>query len=592
MTTTTNIGHAQNGGDTVVRSLQGTITNESGGPVAGAKIEVGAYTAGLGFRIVASAITDVNGYYTVPSYTRYLGDEVFVILTIQGNVIINTLQSETFNFQIPQQRATVTGKITYMDEYETPIAGYPLRLNVYLGNGGRIDIASTVTDSEGNYTFSFIAGQFNSVYGPNMFKLIFNDHFDQVFELLPGAHRTVNYQTADIRPPFLNGYLEGEIIDQWDVPVDNAVVSLVGTNTPIFQAGNYFSADVLRGGNHTLKVIAPGYLPLEQNIVINGGRQQLRLKLIKSNQPPVVEAHAERTPDRNGWYNKDVTVSFTAQDEDSQLTIDPPIQVTTEGANQVISGSATDSGGLTGTGNITLSIDKTAPVTEASVSGNVLKDNWYRSDSLVALTSNDQLSGVERTEYSNNQGSTWLPYSESIAIKEDGKHTLLFRSTDRAGNTEATKSVEVNIDKTLPTLKLKLNTYKLSPVNRKFRPIEVTVDSADNGSGIAAVELTSITITESKKAYIPKKNSSDIQNADYGTNDTSFKLLADVSKKNTSREYLITYTVSDQAGNTTTSSAIVTVTKSKQHNDDEDDDDDDDNDDEDDEENDDDDNED
>lgn len=137
-----------------------------------------------------------------------------------------------------------------------------------------------------------------------------------------------------------------------------------------------------------------------------------------------MEAHAERTPDRNGWYNKDVTVSFTAQDEDSQLTIDPPIQVTTEGANQVISGSATDSGGLTGTGNITLSIDKTAPVTEASVSGNVLKDNWYRSDSLVALTSNDQLSGVERTEYSNNQGSTWLPYSESIAIKEDGKHTL------------------------------------------------------------------------------------------------------------------------------------------------------------------------
>ncbi|MCU6709056.1 carboxypeptidase-like regulatory domain-containing protein [Paenibacillus sp. J5C_2022] len=575
------LAHAQNEGDPVVRSHQGFITDENGQPVGGATIQIATYSYERGFHLVASAVTDEDGYYTIPSYTRYLGEAVTVILNIQEFVVVNEFQAqpEVFDYQLPEQRTVLTGKVTYTDTYETPIEGYPLRLKVYLGGRvGYIDVATAVSDRDGNYRFSLAGGHFFSARGTNTYSMFHNNGYEMTsYRLDPGDHRTADQRVSDMAPPqYLNGVIEGQIIDEAGSPIHNAEVEIIGEDVALQYTGSVFDTGVIRGGLHHIRVTAPGYLPQEESIYVNGRLYPLQFELIH-NDPPIVQAHADRAPDRNGWYNEDVTVSFTASDDDSELEIDPPVLVATEGANQVISGSATDSGGMTGTGSITINIDKTAPSTEAAVSGNVHND-WYSSDVHVALLSSDSLSGVEYTEYSLDQGSTWLPYNEAITIASEGENKLLYRSMDRAGNTELPKTLDVNIDKTRPTLELALNQYKLSPANHKMIPIHVSVDSVDIGSGIEKIVLSSITYNESNKAKNekkPKKRLADIQNADYGTNDTSFELRAEASKKNAIREYIITYTATDRAGNVATASAVVTVTNGKKDDDDDRDDDDD-----------------
>jgi hypothetical protein len=559
MTTSTNISYANEVGDQVIRSLKGTITDESGQPVEGATVQVGAYSPNTGFYLITSAITDEEGVYAIPSYSKTLGDAVSAIINVKGNVVVFEVQSEILDFQIPEQKTTITGKITYVDEFATPVSNYPISLSVYLGRGGRIYIANVRTDSEGNYTMSVIPGEFNSARGVNQFSLIYNNNSENVVELHSGDYKVINQQVSDMHPgTYLNGRLEVDVTDESDVPIQDAVAELAGTEIPLFQAGNYFFSDVIKGGSFTVRVTAPGYMPTEENIEINGGVYRLSLKLIKIN-PPIVIAMEERAPDYNGWYNKDVWVSFQAFDEDAEPMVDPPFLVSTEGVDQAITGSAIDADGLKGTGTTYVSLDKTAPVTEALVSESASNGYWYNSDVHVSLSSNDNLSGIEHIAYSLDNGRTWSDYDGAITISKEGENTLLYRSTDQAGNKEQQNQLVVNIDKTTPTLQLTLNRYALSPANNKMIQIHAIVDGVDAGSGIAAIKLTSITSSEANHSSGSGNKLIDIQNAEYGVYDTVFDLRAEDSGNGPEREYRIIYTASDKAGNVAIASAIVIV---------------------------------
>ena len=68
---------------------------------------------------------------------------------------------------------------------------------------------------------------------------------------------------------------------------------------------------------------------------------------------------------------------------------------------------------------------------------------------MVTLTATDTGSGVASTTYSIN-GETWTAYVNPFSITAEGTTTILYYSSDKAGNKEATNTLIIKIDKTAP----------------------------------------------------------------------------------------------------------------------------------------------
>ncbi|WP_247676623.1 Ig-like domain repeat protein, partial [Micromonospora sp. M51] len=106
----------------------------------------------------------------------------------------------------------------------------------------------------------------------------------------------------------------------------------------------------------------------------------------------------------------------------------------------------------------------------------------------ITLTGADEAggSGLASTEYQLDGATTWTAYTAPVAVSGDGEHELRFRSTDKAGNVEATKTVSVKIDATAP-----VTTATFAPANDAGwhnGTIPVVLASTDAGSGVKTVE--------------------------------------------------------------------------------------------------------
>lgn len=98
--------------------------------------------------------------------------------------------------------------------------------------------------------------------------------------------------------------------------------------------------------------------------------------------------------------------------------------------------------------------DTTPPTTTATTTGTLGKNGWYTSNVLVTLTATDTESGVASTTYSLNSGVIWSTYTAPITITQEGSTTILYRSTDKAGNREATNTLVIKIDKAAPEVRM------------------------------------------------------------------------------------------------------------------------------------------
>ncbi|MEK6840088.1 MAG: hypothetical protein AABX72_04035, partial [Nanoarchaeota archaeon] len=98
--------------------------------------------------------------------------------------------------------------------------------------------------------------------------------------------------------------------------------------------------------------------------------------------------------------------------------------------------------------------DITKPETNISVEGTVGDNNWHLSNVQITLNAQDDNSGILKTEYSLDNGNTWDIYTVPILISENGETTILYKSTDNAGNTEIQKEYLLKIDKTAPEAKI------------------------------------------------------------------------------------------------------------------------------------------
>jgi Pro-kumamolisin, activation domain/Bacterial Ig-like domain (group 3) len=184
---------------------------------------------------------------------------------------------------------------------------------------------------------------------------------------------------------------------------------------------------------------------------------------------PTIAASTNPTTSSTIWVNKPVVVSLTATDPGGAAasgiqttyyavnsgTCYPgsvstcsvygsPFTISAQGQNYVYIFTADKAGNFSPEPYIWVSIDTTAPTTTAALSGTLTGGSTYSTPVTVTLNATDALSGIASTSYQVDGGATQT-YSGAFAVSTTGAHTIKFHSVDKAGNTEATKSVSFTV---------------------------------------------------------------------------------------------------------------------------------------------------
>jgi len=176
---------------------------------------------------------------------------------------------------------------------------------------------------------------------------------------------------------------------------------------------------------------------------------QLTIKIDKT--PPTITGAPTIAPNQNGWWNTDVTIHYTAQDELSGIdTVTPDTIISTEGANQTLTGTAVDQAGNTASYTVDkINLDKTKPQINITSPG---ENQEYILNQKVnaAWTTSDNLSGVETAQGTVADGNEF----NTATV---GENSFTVEATDLAGNQES-KTIKYYV---------RYNYTSLSPANGK-----------------------------------------------------------------------------------------------------------------------------
>lgn len=183
------------------------------------------------------------------------------------------------------------------------------------------------------------------------------------------------------------------------------------------------------------------------------------------------------------------------------------------------------------------------------------QNGWYTTKPTVSLNANDNCSGIATTEYSTDGGETWQPYGGSFAINNEGITTLLYRSTDRASNTETPKSITLKIDTTAPVVTLSATPSVIWPANNQTVNVRINGSGTDSVSGLANVSYV-ITDEYGIPLNLPLRGLT-------GSSSSWTEVLAVEARREGTdldgRIYIVVATLTDVAGNSTTATTNIVV---------------------------------
>jgi hypothetical protein len=199
--------------------------------------------------------------------------------------------------------------------------------------------------------------------------------------------------------------------------------------------------------------------------------------------PPTINHAFDPQPNANGWLNDDVKVTFSCADMGGSgiSSCTEPQTVTSEGKDQTVTGTATDTASNTATDPAKVSIDKTAPTIKATADRSANASGWYDAGVRVSFACADALSGIDT-----------CPTPKTVG--EGADQSANATAADAAGNTATAGVAHINVDETAPTLAGKPE----SPANADgWYSDDVTVDwsCADGLSGLAGDCPSSSTVT-------------------------------------------------------------------------------------------------
>jgi len=161
------------------------------------------------------------------------------------------------------------------------------------------------------------------------------------------------------------------------------------------------------------------------------------------NIAPTVGHTLSPAPNAGEWNNTNVTVTFTAKDDDTGsgvASFSPPVTVSTETAGLVIKGTAFDTAGNMSTDSVTVKLDKTAPTLSAAITkGTKTASGWYNGPVTVTFSCGDALSGVAICP-------------DPVTLTKNGVNSATGTATDNAGNSASISIEGVYIDQEKPTM--------------------------------------------------------------------------------------------------------------------------------------------
>lgn len=166
---------------------------------------------------------------------------------------------------------------------------------------------------------------------------------------------------------------------------------------------------------------------------------------------PVTTANAP-----GGWVNQDTTVLFNATDASSGVAASyfrlnggeqqtgNAVTLTAEGIHTLTYWSVDWAGNVEQQQTVTVSIDKTAPVTAATSTPALPKNGWYAKEASVSFSaSSDAASAVSGTYFKVDGGAQQA--GNTVALNTKGLHTVEYWSADMAGNEESKQLMTVKI---------------------------------------------------------------------------------------------------------------------------------------------------
>ena len=149
--------------------------------------------------------------------------------------------------------------------------------------------------------------------------------------------------------------------------------------------------------------------------------------------PPTITARVEPAANAAGWHAVAPLVSFDTSDGESGVaSVSPPVRVESDGAGQVVTGTARDNAGNEASTSVTVNVDRTAPTLAVltPAAGSTVSTGAI----VLQGTAQDATSGLDAVSCNGTPATVnGSAYSCALTLAV-GANTIAVRATDRAGN--------------------------------------------------------------------------------------------------------------------------------------------------------------
>jgi len=133
-------------------------------------------------------------------------------------------------------------------------------------------------------------------------------------------------------------------------------------------------------------------------------------------------------------------------------------------------------------GTLWFFVDNAAPVTVAAYNGPMTAAGgkvFVSLQTTISLSALDDGSGIAKTEYKLDNAA-YKAYTEPLKLATAGQHTIVYRSVDKLGNSEAENTLKLTVDNAPPTTKA--GSY--DPLSNE--DITISLSATDTDSGVCA----------------------------------------------------------------------------------------------------------